>query len=91
MDMSLYDFITLLIVVPLLFFKFTVIPEWIFTRVRQMNLTVVIVLSAILLTAIAARIATSFDEGFTVRFVAFAIAVLACIIHYLYTKDKKAE
>ena len=91
MDMSIYDFVTLLVVVPFLLFKFTVIPEWLFARVRRMNTTLVIVIAAVALIGIAARIATSFEEGFVVRFVALAIAVLACIVHYLYTKDKKAD
>ncbi len=88
MELTIYDFVTLFLVVPLLFFKFTYIPEWLIARARTANTTVLLVVLAILLTGIAAFVAANLSQGMAVRCVAFMIAVMACLLHYLYTQKK---
>ncbi|MBQ7456568.1 MAG: hypothetical protein IJS54_03035 [Desulfovibrio sp.] len=88
MELSIYDFVTLCIVVPIIFFRFTLIPEWLFAKARKTHPAIIIFLIGIGLTALAGFVATHFTEGFAVRFLALAVAVLACVIHYLYTKEK---
>ena len=91
MELTIYDFVTLFLVVPLLFFKFTYIPEWLIEQARKSNKTVLLVVLAIVLTAIAAFVAANLTQGMAVRCIAFMIAVVACVLHYLYTKENPAS
>ena len=86
MDMTLYDFFVIFIVIPFLLFKFTLIPDWLFQRAKKANKTIVIVVFSILLICIASFVVAIGSQGFSIRFVALAIAVLACVIHYLYNQ-----
>ena len=91
MDFSLYDFITLFIIVPILLFKFTFIPVSIFKKIRSMNAIVRNVLIGVILAIISGIIVATCSQGLALRFVAFTIAVLACVIHYTYTSKKYEE
>ncbi|MCR5814223.1 MAG: hypothetical protein K6G15_07005 [Desulfovibrio sp.] len=84
MDITVYDFLVIFIVAPFLLFKFTLIPDWIFSKAKKANKTVVIIIFAILLICIASFVVAIGSQGFSIRFVALAVAVLACVIHYLY-------
>lgn len=89
MELSLYDFVTLFLIVPLLFFTCTTIPAWLLAKARRMNTTLLLVLLAVLLIGIAAFLAGNLTQGMAVRCIAFIVALIACVLHYQYTKESK--
>lgn len=88
MEFSTYDFIVLFIVVPILMFKFTFIPAWLFKKVKGINPIALNVVLAIVLTLISGIIVATCSQGVAIRAVAFMVALLACVIHYTYTSGK---
>ena len=52
MDISLYDFIVLFIIVPFLLFRFTDIPRWLFSRARKISPKRLLLAAALLGAAI---------------------------------------
>ena len=89
MEITLYDFITLFIVVPILFFKWTYIPEWLFGKARRIKTTTLVCVLAVLLVCIAAFVVAVGSQGFAIRFMALAVAVIACAAHYLYNAKRE--
>ncbi|MCR4667340.1 MAG: hypothetical protein K5657_08635 [Desulfovibrio sp.] len=88
MDITLYDFFTVFLVVPFLLFRFTYIPAWCFKKARRMNTPLLILLLGVALTAIAGFVISIAAQGFSIRIIALAVAVLAAFIHYAYTHEK---
>ena len=92
MDISLYDLIVLFIIVPFLLFRFTDIPRWLFSRARKSSPKRLLLAAALLFLCLTVGIATVRDSVWNVRFVSLSVAVLACVLHYIYTdKSDRAD
>ncbi|MBO4369455.1 MAG: hypothetical protein J5803_05095, partial [Desulfovibrio sp.] len=68
MEVTLYDFFTVFIVVPFLLFRFTLIPSWCFQKARRLNTTLLIVLAALFMTALGGFVISIASQGFSIRF-----------------------
>lgn len=95
MEISLYNFIVLFCIVPLLLYKCTDIPQWLFKKARRVPPKRLLLVAAFLLVGSAVTLATVCDSVWTIRFFSFGVAGLACLLHYLYTasmdKARKQE
>lgn len=91
MDLSLYDYITLFLIVPILLFKFTQIPTWIFEKVRRINPVLRNVLIGILLIIVCSIVVANSSQGMSIRFGALTLAILVCLIHYTYNSKYNDE
>ncbi|MBQ7585891.1 MAG: hypothetical protein IJU40_06575 [Desulfovibrionaceae bacterium] len=91
MDITMYDFLVIFVVVPILLFKFTLIPGALFKQIRGMNPIVRNVLIGIFLAIASGVVVATCSQGMALRFGAFAVAVLICVIHYTYTSKKYEE
>ena len=89
MEISTYDFLVLFVVVPLLLFKFTLIPDFIFEKVRILNPVLRNIILALLLASISGLVVASCAQGFSIRIVALTVAILVCIVYYLYNYKKR--
>ena len=91
MDIDLYTFIVLFIIIPLIVYKFTDIPQWFFKRVKKIKPKLLLLVASLVLLCIAVSIATVSDSIWNVRFISLGVAILACVLHYIYTEesDKK--
>ena len=91
MDFTTYDFVVLCIIAPILLFRFTLIPAWILKKTKTINPVVRNVIIGIILLMLSGIIVATCSQGVALRFVAFTIALMGCIIHHTYTSEKEKE
>lgn len=86
MDIGLYDFVVLFIIVPFLLYRFTDIPQWLFRKARKINPRRLVLAAALVFLCLAVFIATVSDSVWNVRLASLGVAGLACALHYIYTE-----
>ena len=88
MELTVYDFVTLFLITPFLILKYTLIPAWMFRKIRGYSPIVRNLIIAFVLALVAGIIVATCAQGFSIRIVALSAAVLACILHYMYNSEK---
>lgn len=91
MQISMYDFLVLFVLVPVLLFRFTDIPRWLFRRLRRLSPRALLLALAAALLLFAVLFATCSDSVWTVRIGAFAVGAMACALHYCYTESRARD
>ncbi len=91
MDIDLYTFIVLFIIIPLIVYKFTDIPQWFFKKAKKIKPKLLLLVTSLVLLCIAVSIATVSDSIWNVRFVSLGVAALACALHYIYSEEAEQK